>query len=247
MTTTTRTPEDIKERIRKCLALTTSPNQGEAAAAAAMVQKLLTQHGLELMDVAEREGGSITTTTGVIHDTVRYAASKFSPLKAWKETLMSHLAWNMGVTHLMQDKTHFLLIGREANVQSVKTLFDWVVTQMQVRAAEGWVEYVDGLDKGVKHVDPLVYRNSFFEAANSRIGMRLWEQREANKKEFGGIATTALVTMTDKANSAYIEATWTLGKPSKARKAGGYSPDGARAGRTAGQNADLGDRKEITA
>jgi hypothetical protein len=89
--------DDIMRKIKKCLALSSSSEPNEAAAALRQAQKLMEKHGLTTMDVAVSE----------INETDVRSTAGSTKVPAWELKLMRlvaeafgcHLLWMRGNSH----------------------------------------------------------------------------------------------------------------------------------------------------
>ena len=236
MTEQNNSREKMIEKIRKVLAYTTSPNQHEAAAAAAKAADLLTKYNIDITEVRPDSEGYLGGLE-IVEEVFQYSKTKSSPLKSWKEQLAVVLSKDMQFKVLVRQKTHLVFIGTQGSVTVGHELFNWLVSQLQVAAAEGGKVYMAERETNgdtSKHVDPLVYRNTFFMAAVDVIGSRLYERR-AN----AGADETAMVLVHTEAIDNYVEQNININK-SKKRRAGGFSSEGYAHGRLAGERANLG-------
>jgi len=241
MTVNNGVSNDIVDRIRKVLALTTSPNQHEAARAAEKVVEMLKIYNLSIQDIHDREPENRAGNLNMVDETVTYAKTRYSALKEWKEDLLSGLA-NVHQARIIRshDHTTMHIIGHDVNVSVMKQLYMWIVAQLEVAAAGGWIEYrerVKDEGNGERLCDPLTFRASFFEAAVWEITKRI---REAYKPDqMDGSKVTALVIRHKEAVDAAIGKWYPHLTTMARRHGGGYNSDGAVAGRAAGKNASI--------
>lgn len=182
---------NFKEKLRKILALTTSPVEGEAQAAAAMLARLLEQHNLDLADL-EQKGA---TKPGVREESHDLGKAAFK----WKLTLAEEIAeyyfcWPM----VNRDSNTVAFVGRPDNVESLKMLYDWLIDQIK---RFGSVERKAHMLETGEHIDPLRWQTGFGEGAAKRLGERLAEMREKESSEAG----TALVLSVKSELSDYLE------------------------------------------
>ena len=128
----------VLDRVRKLLALATSPNVHEAAAAAAAAQALIEQHRIEGLIAALADGAADPITDG------REAPlERGRRLRRWKLVLAAGLADANGcVAYTAEDPsrgdTLLLLVGRTADRAAVSTIWDWLVQRLEwLSATEG--------------------------------------------------------------------------------------------------------------
>lgn len=244
MTTTNNTDQtpdqDVLDRVKKLLALTVNPNPNEAAAAAAKAQEILEKYNLTMAEVGNWTDQE-DIKVGVVHETIQFHTKNF-PLRQWKEDLADTVARYNQVEILTLGRTHLVFVGESTNVQVVISLYQWLVSQLEIAAIPGWREYRDMCkETGTHREDPLVFRNSFFSGAVSEIQHRFVTRRREQSETM-----QAIVKVHDQAIWDYIGETFTLGKgKSRGSKAGGFSPEGFSQGREVGRKVDLGDTGRV--
>lgn len=122
------------DRVRKLLALATSPNVHEAALAAAKAQALIERYRLDsLLEAeasAEAEDAADPVTDG--RDQPLERARK---IRKWKSALAAGLARNNGCiaysAPTRDRKTELLIAGRSADRSAVLALWEWLVPQIE--------------------------------------------------------------------------------------------------------------------
>jgi hypothetical protein len=127
------TPEDQRalDRVRKLLALATSPDAHEAASAAAHAQALIDRHRLRaiLDEESAAESGDDPITDA--RDQPLETARKIRP---WKVLLALELASRNGcVAYTLEtdDGQSLVLVGRAADREAVTTLWSWLVRRIE--------------------------------------------------------------------------------------------------------------------
>ncbi len=120
----------LLDRIRKLLALATSPNVHEAASAAAKAQSLIERHRLESFIAAEEAIAADPVTDGSAHPLDR--ARK---IRKWKSALATGLARNNGCiaysAAVAGNKRELRIAGREADRSAVLALWEWLVPRIE--------------------------------------------------------------------------------------------------------------------
>jgi hypothetical protein len=122
-------PEDVLARVRKLLALATSPNVHEAASAAAAAQALIARHRLEGLLAAEQAVEAEPITDG--RDAPLEVARR---VRKWKVVLAAGLAEVNGCTAYtaeVGDATHLLVAGRDEDRAAVAALWSWLVQRLE--------------------------------------------------------------------------------------------------------------------
>lgn len=122
--------EAVLDRVRKLLALATSPNVHEAAVAAARAQRLIAEHRLEALlaaDAAQEQGEPIDDARDAPLEVAR-------KLRAWKIALASALARCNGCVAYTLDQggsSAIVLVGRASDRAAVRALWDWLVRRIE--------------------------------------------------------------------------------------------------------------------
>lgn len=171
---------DLLAKLRKVLAMTNSPVEAEAQTAAAILQRILTEHNLSMADLEQKGGHGAPV---VNKDSYDLGKAGF----AWKLDLAETIA-TYYFCHPIIDRhyktVHF--VGRPDNVESLKMLYGWVIDQIKRISAE---ERTKHKEQSGEHVDPLRWQVNFGIGAVERLGQRLRDQR---KKDEADANTTAL-------------------------------------------------------
>lgn len=119
----------LLDRVRKLLALATSPNVHEAASAAAKAQSLIEEHRLESLCAATTAEDADPVTDG--RETPLECARR---IRKWKSALATGLAKSNGCiayTAQLVGKTQLLIAGREADRLAIVALWQWLVPQIE--------------------------------------------------------------------------------------------------------------------
>lgn len=198
-------------RIQKLMALTTSPSEGEATAAAEMVQKLLFKYNLTMaqVDTAKQANGQRDIRTKYQNNTVSLGVER-GQVANWRRDLMYQIARHNFCRSLQwAGQPRMQLIGQPHNVEAVIQMFDYLTAAIDRLSAEGWEQAK--AENGGKA--PLVfvrtkktygyfpqhakqYRSSFSHGAVSRVSARLREMRDALRT--ADAESMALVVVSDK-------------------------------------------------
>lgn len=126
----------LLDKVRKLLALSTSPNVHEAALAAARAQALIEEHRLHALLDAEEAAEADPVTDG--RDAPLESTRR---LRKWKLVLAAGLARANGcVAYTAQRgrEKQLLLAGRDADRQAVAEVWDWLCKRIEwLSATEG--------------------------------------------------------------------------------------------------------------
>lgn len=121
--------DQVLERVRKLLALATSPNVHEAASAAAMAQALIARHRLESWLEAEA-----AVTTDPIEDGRDAPLEVARKVRKWKVVLAGALAEANGcVSYTLRQgrEEAIVLVGRAVDRAAVLELWSWLVKRIE--------------------------------------------------------------------------------------------------------------------
>jgi hypothetical protein len=194
-------PEGVFKKIADALALSHRPGTPEeGAAAAAMVQKLLTKYNLELDEVERRQGkqkgiGGYTET-----GRKRFVGSKES--RKWTSNLLNAIADNLFCDIVFwgpaggRENDSYTIIGKRHNIDVVEHLFAYLVREIDRMAKESWSahgKYTQG-----NHYPH--YTRHFCLGAVMAVEQKLWEMRRSQEDQ-----TKALVVRVDEELDMYIK------------------------------------------
>lgn len=184
--------EKAIEKIRGLLALATSPNEHEAAAAAAKAADLLQKYNLEMTDIDSNYGKGMVEVAadstvarldfwrnrlaGIVSDhtfTKVYFVRKYAP---------SDRTGKMGLRY------GFVFYGRNGNAEVAAFLFDFLYRTLLELSEQETSKYAQEFKafygvspfqvKNLGNEHPNVYRNSWLRGAVAGIATKLREQRQ---------------------------------------------------------------------
>lgn len=180
------------DRVRKLLALATSPNVHEAASAAAQAQALIARHRLE--DLLAAEGS-------VAHDPDPIVDARDTPLdvarrqRPWKVALAAALAEANGClvyTLETADGEALVLVGRGRDRAAVGALWPWLVKQIE------WLSATQGMGRARRWHE--AFRVGAVDAIAARLRATVSDAREAAEGAEGpGLAVVARVLEAERA------------------------------------------------
>jgi hypothetical protein len=191
----------LLDKLRKVLTLAKEGIEGEAQAAAAILQKMLLEHNLDIADL-EKKGAAPTGATEKAHDLGRAAFT-------WKLDLAEAVAEHYWCVPLVDRRTKTVaFVGRPDNVESLTMLYAWLIQQVQLVAREERARHAAATGE---HVDPLRWQVNFGVGAAERLGKRLVDERarqaaEVTRNDMGDVVALALSRETE--NSDYLERTY---------------------------------------
>jgi len=205
--------DNILEKIRRCLALSTSSNEHEAAAALQKAHELLVKHNLALEDIYTRFGNKPAMMD------VRVPLGH----QDWKRILVSRVA-SFNYCYGMFVGSDIQIIGRPDNVAATAEMSAWLINQLEVLATSATILY-EGSHR-------MSYRNSYLLGAVTTIRQRL---KAIRQQENANPTTTALVVLDSEAE-AYAQQHYHPRSVSLGRN---RNLDGYHAGRVAGDQVSL--------
>ena len=220
--------DGIVERIRKVLAMTSSPNEHEAATAAAMVSDLLGRYNLSIEEV---EASGEAWSSDIMDDEVSTGTKRNQG--TWKGHLSTATAryhFCKPVVLIGLDITAF--IGTEINVLVAKEVYNWLVEQVEAEYPRTWKRYQETTPKSLQEPRPR-FRRGFYLGAVKSIIQQLYEKWDALQKE-SPEATTALVVRNDAALQTYMDNKWDthkIGSRTRSSSRHGFSLGRAAGGR----------------
>lgn len=125
--------ENIIEKVRKLLALSASNNVNEAAAAAALANKLIDANRLSEADLED----VVTENIEPIEEDSEhiYVTSKVT---GWKSTLITNLAkhygcaiYNDAVIISNRKQSRYRMVGRRSDLGITRYMFNWLLVEIQ--------------------------------------------------------------------------------------------------------------------
>lgn len=159
--------EGVLRRIKKCLALSQSPEPAEAAAAMRQAQKLMEMHGVSQVDLGRADLGEAEVKSKV----------SVSRIKDWELKLLNTIAKAFGCKMLWTSSSsynrdvygRYVLIGLKAQVQ----LAQYTADVLQRKIIKARSEFVRGLpsyyDRGVKTVQADGFCHGWVEAVGRTV------------------------------------------------------------------------------
>lgn len=147
-------PEELLAKVRKLLALGTSPSEAEAASAMEKARMLLARYGLTVSDVGSDVGsGDPDTRDPSVGESVLIQKKR---LRKWESALIGAVAratFTQALHVGAGDGTRVVLIGREVNTAAAAELFSYLhlVILKLGRAHSGEVAHLESFKLGVAH------------------------------------------------------------------------------------------------
>ena len=226
--------ENILELVRRCLALSKSSNENEAALALSKAQELLFKYNLSLSEI-EAADESYQNKSPITKGYDSVASPK--NYGQWKIILLHKITQYNFCDIILFSGGKVAIIGQSHNIEVVKELYSWIAEQILKFADEACRDY-----SGPDRIP--TFRRSFLESAARTVGNRLYRQFEESKKETA--SSTALVVRNESMVKEYIEQEYPDLRKGRTYRGSG-SGDGHRAGREAGNKVDLVAKRKLAA
>lgn len=242
--------EKVIDKIRKLLALSQSPNENEAASAAAKAQAMLAEHCLHMAEV-ESQGGAKVDANFTMDNALQTESVK------WRRWIANAVAQMYFCSHFFSHKyqprtsgvgykrtdTH-TFVGAAENIEVCKMMFTYLCATVVRLSLEGAKQQAR---------DKSSYITSFRQACAARLHSRIKERIAAAKR--GEVKTEAgtnlpalmnLYTDTHNKLQAYIAekvgGTRHVKQRGSSNNVAGYM-DGTKAGNSIGLDTQIGGRK----
>jgi hypothetical protein len=161
--------EKVIDRIRKLLALSTSPNENEAASAAQKAQSLLAEYNLELGDVVEKKKEQFKVGTPVA------VPSSFKYPWVWRlgqAVAKLYFCDHYVVRYQKEDRHTF--VGADHNIMVAQMMFVYLYQTVDRLAKQG--------AKSVPEHERSPYRTSFRNTCTIRLCTRIRDMIEEAKR-----------------------------------------------------------------
>lgn len=228
-----RDPQALLARVQKLLALATSQNIHEAAAAAARAQALIEAHHLkDLLAAAERDAEEERS----VDDGRATPLEVGKRLRRWKIVLATILAEHNACVAWSEDRgkeTALCLAGRAADRELTATLYAWLVTRIE------WLSATHGAGRD-RH-----WHEAFRVGAAEVIAERLAHPERSELVDGGVDMTTSGAALVKQDRAAredavdrFVATNLKLGK----RKSFAVDAHGYRRGRAIGAQIPVDDR-----
>ena len=210
-------------------------SEGEAANAAALIQKLLTQYNLSMDQIGvEPEADPI----------LQERASGFTYKSIggeWEQRLMYVICKYNFCRCFIYGSSYkqLLLIGKKENLETVKWMKDMLAERYVAFSKDKYKEYCNGLAVWEKPMSKDKYQRSYLMGCAAGLDTKLREESERDKKqdETYGAQVTALIVRNDAALDKYVADTWGKVGTHKTRQSGSRSA--YNTGYTDGRNTDI--------
>lgn len=223
--------EQLQDKLSALKNLADKPGTaGEAAAATAALQRLLFKHNLSMADIAVEDKEDYAKEmyeVGVEHDTVK---------TRWKYDLLSIVARNnfCQALHYSSGVKRAPIVGEPHNIAGTIAMYEYLRDELNrlmrrdLKAAK---------ETGTIEGPSSKWRLSYRRAALREISKRLHEQRTTDIKTYTGGSNLVVAKEAELQNA--LAKFFPQTKPSRATGSSKFDPNGALAGRLAGQSVSL--------
>lgn len=182
------TNNKIVDRIKKLLNLAQSPNMHEAEAAAAEVQRLMTEHQISDTDLSAGPSPIVRT---VVQERTKSRA------ETWRGCLAVVLGKHLHVMPVGMGGDAMDVIGRETDVAAFCLLFHHLARHLDRLAAAAWyaIPHSQRAHENAHNGGMLRWVNTFHMGARREIDRRMTDQKALVAQGAAVGASTALVRM----------------------------------------------------
>lgn len=183
-------------------------SEGEAANAAYLMQKLLTEYNLTLEEVdqeVEKEQNPMLheQTSGYTYKSIG---------GHWEQRLWHVICkWNFCRCYTYGSSyKNLIIVGRKENVEIVKWLRDMLSERYVEFSKQHYKEYLENLQSWEKPMSKDKYQRSYLMGCAVGLDAKLTEEHEREKREEVELSTkiTALVVRNDAALVEYVNKQW---------------------------------------
>lgn len=173
----------VIDRVKKLLALTTSSNANEAAAAAAVANKLIDQYRLAAseLETSSEDHEEVFEDSAPLYESGR--------ITQWKSSLACHLAKHYGCAIYNAKgfrQNLFKLVGRKSDIEIIRYMFSWLsieIDRLSDQASKG---------RGFNRSAGKVFSNSFCSGAVVGISNQLETSRKEVAQTVSSVAMVRL-------------------------------------------------------
>lgn len=187
----TTIPEKIMERLHKLKTMRDRGTEGEAKAAAALLQRLLLEHNLTMNDVdcSDSNGNDPSTVMSNLKLTGEFY---------WKLILINGLcAGHLCKFVIMDEKTkQGVVIGDAHNVAVVMEMFTYLEQIVLRLSKEGLEAALKDRPNMPKELNGWTYRNSYMKGCAVRLGQRLIDNLAKAQSELNNCTALVLNSQT---------------------------------------------------
>lgn len=186
----------IVDRIRKLMKLSHSDNVNEAAQAAAMAQKLMLEHKIELADLS-LNGTEKQVQEEVVEEGMQGDLGKRGKASQWRTALASVISRNFNCKVWFMPRTDYIAVmGCKSDVQTCQYLQQYFSLEIERLAAQHWARVkAEAKAGGYEMPRPTEWKRSFRFGAIAAIGEKMDGERLKNRIRMGeqGVVTNAAV------------------------------------------------------
>lgn len=207
-------------------------SEGEAEAAAAAIQRILTQYNLTMSEIGEE-----VTKDTIIEEHYKYEYSGRTHGGNWENRLVYVICKHNFCKCFKNGDKRMLVVGTKENLEMVEWLRKFLSERFLELSLKRWAEYQETLEYAIKQCTRHHFMRHYLVGAIIGLDLKLTEERRKDKQdEEIGAKVTALIVRNDAAIDTYMASKY------KVRNAGGrrISMDGATAmGVKDGRNTSL--------
>jgi len=218
--------QNIIEKIKKLLALSTSPNENEASTALRMAMDMLSKHNLSMTEI------NVEKKESVEHEEVKFTGKRFS---TWRTELLNSVS-DAHYCHILKVSGTgvYYIIGKQTNRQATILMFTYLANVVEFECKSHMASLSLTKQEGK------TYANSFKLGMVHRLRQRLTEKKNSIILESKSNALIKVdpYTLSKAENNDYIRSKFrvTQQQESNSRINGSAYAQGDRAGNRVGLN-----------
>ena len=206
--------DKIMDKIKKLQALTSSPNENEAAVALQKMMEFMDKHGISESMLDELENDTVKIETESWDKTRR---GKSKGIKGWEIALASSIAKLFECRILINTKrsyatnfhkkhTGLIFFGTPQDIIVSKEMFLWIRNMLNDLAIKESKPLKSESDMYGGDFNSISFKNSFFIGATTRIHSRVGDILEARKAKYKDQQNTTAIMVINKKMALVNEA-----------------------------------------
>lgn len=187
-------------------------SEGEAAAAAAAIQRILTQYNITMAEVGEE-----VDKNTIIEETYKYEYSGKTHGGNWENRLVYVICKHNFCKCFKSGDKRMLVVGTSENMEMVKWLRKFLSERFLELSLKRWKEYQETIEYALNPCTRHHFMRHYLVGAIVGLDQKLTEERRKDKHDADlGAKVTALIVRNDAAIDSYMASKY------KVRRGRGY-------------------------
>lgn len=177
-------------------------SEGEAEAAAAAIQRILTQYNLTMSEIGEE-----VTKDTIIEEHYKYEYSGRTHGGNWENRLVYVICKHNFCKCFKNGDKRMLVVGTKENLEMVEWLRKFLSERFLELSLKRWAEYQETLEYAIKQCTRHHFMRHYLVGAIIGLDLKLTDERNKDKQDAElGAKVTALIVRNDAAIDSYIAA-----------------------------------------